>query len=141
MTVDEINFLLGELKTGFSSVVTSQQELKGSIENQFKQHQRTLEIHTLSDNTNFDVLSKNNLDIIKRLGVVETLADSVESQGSALLDLEKRVSLAEEKERLRIQLKDRDRKWIKLIVILVTLLVGDKFTGGRLSEWVALLFK
>jgi hypothetical protein len=65
----------------------------------------------------------------------------VEGHGAALVDLEKRVSEQEDTEKIKTRIKKRDVNWIKVVVVCVFVLVGDKFTGSKLSEWVSLLFK
>lgn len=77
----------------------------------------------------------------KRLAALEGLADMVEGHGTALLDIEQRVSLSEKKWVSEDAKRERDRMWLRWILTLLTALTADHFTGSKIAELVAHLIK
>jgi hypothetical protein len=141
MENDDVQRVLGKLEEGFRATTETQKQL---AENQkvlsqalSKFSDRMIETQTKHNAED----AKFQSDILAKMRGIEILSDTVESHGEALVDLEKRVDTQEENEQIRHKIRGRDLKWLKVIVILVFILVGDKFTGSKLSEWVSVLFK
>lgn len=130
----DVQRVIGKLEEGFRQVTENHKLLNQTLANFSKKIQEIQTKHN-ADDTRFQS------EIVLRLTNVEGLVETVESHGDALVDLEKRVSEQEDTEKIKTRIKKRDINWIKVIVICVFILVGDKFTGGKLSEWVSLLFK
>ena len=137
----DVQRVLGKLEEGFKQITRIQEQqnetnrvLAQTLQNFSEKIQEIQQKHNSED-------ARFQSEIVVRLTNVEGLAQQVEGQGQAILDLETRISAQEEKEDLRVKIKKRDINWIKVIVVCVFILVGDKFTGGKLSEWVSLLFK
>ena len=137
----DVQRVLGKLEEGFRSINETQRRLS---ENQGLLSQT---IATLSEKTQDCQIKHATADarfqgeIFTRITSVEDLVVIVEGHGDALVDHEKRINTQEENENIRIKIKKRDIHWMQIVTILVFILVGDKFTGNKLSEWVSLLFK
>jgi hypothetical protein len=68
---------------------------------------------------------------------LEGLSDRVDMQGSALAEVEARVTANEQKRDVEAASNARDRLWIKWIFVMMLALVGDHFTGSKISDWIS----
>ena len=137
----DVQRVLGKLEEGFKQITRIQEQqnetnrvLAQTLQNFSEKIQEIQQKHNSED-------ARFQSEIVVRLTNVEGLVETVEGHGAALVDLEKRVSEQEDTEKIKVRIKKRDINWIKVVVVCVFILVGDKFTGGKLSEWVSLLFK
>ena len=126
--------VIGKLEEGFRQVTENHRVLNHTLTN-FSEKIQEIQAKHNSDDARFQT------EIVVRLTAIESLSETVESHGSAIVDLEQRVSEQEDMAEIKARIKKRDINWIKVLVVCVFILVGDKFTGSKLSEWVSLLFK
>lgn len=126
--------VIGKLEEGFRQVTENHRVLNHTLAN-FSEKIQEIQAKHNSDDARFQT------EIVARLTAIESLSETVESHGSAIVDLEQRVSEQEDMAEIKARIKKRDINWIKVLVVCVFILVGDKFTGSKLSEWVSLLFK
>jgi hypothetical protein len=99
------------------------------------------ETHQGTDDRGFAEIRQSFAQQDRRLAALEGLADTVESQGQALAEVESRVTQSEKRETVRSTKYDRDRAWLRWIFALVLPLVIDHFTGSKLSAWVGSILK
>ena len=130
----DVQRVIGKLEEGFRQITENHKLLNQTLASFSEKIQAIQQKHNAED-------TRFQSEIVLRLTNVEGLLETVESHGAALVDLEKRVSDQEDTEKMKTRIKKRDINWMKVIVILVFILVGDKFTGNKFSEWVSLLFK
>jgi hypothetical protein len=130
----DVQRVIGKLEEGFRQVTENHKLLNQTLANFSEKIQEIQAKHNAED-------TRFQSEIVLRLTNVEGLVETVEGHGAALVDLEKRVSEQEDTEKIKTRIKKRDVNWIKVVVVCVFVLVGDKFTGSKLSEWVSLLFK
>ena len=130
----DVQRVIGKLEEGFRQITENHKLLNQTLASFSEKIQAIQQKHNAED-------TRFQSEIVLRLTNVEGLLETVESHGAALVDLEKRVSDQEDTEKMKTRIKKRDINWMKVVVILVFILVGDKFTGNKLSEWVSLLFK
>ena len=130
----DVQRVIGKLEEGFRQVTENHRLLNHTLAN-FSDKIQEIQAKHNSDDARFQT------EIVARLTAIENLSETVESHGSAIVDLEQRVSEQEDMAEIKARIKKRDTNWIKVLVVCVFILVGDKFTGGKLSEWVSLLFK
>ena len=130
----DVQRVIGKLEEGFRQVTENHRLLNHTLAN-FSEKIQEIQAKHNSDDARFQT------EIVARLTAIESLSETVESHGSAIVDLEQRVSEQEDMAEIKARIKKRDINWIKVIVVCVFILVGDKFTGSKLSEWVSLLFK
>ena len=130
----DVQRVIGKLEEGFRQVTENHRVLNHTLAN-FSEKIQEIQAKHNSDDARFQT------EIVARLTAIESLSETVESHGSAIVDLEQRVSEQEDMAEIKARIKKRDINWIKVIVVCVFILVGDKFTGSKLSEWVSLLFK
>ena len=130
----DVQRVIGKLEEGFRQVTENHRVLNHTLAN-FSEKIQEIQAKHNSDDARFQT------EIVARLTAIESLSETVESHGSAIVDLEQRVSEQEDMAEIKARIKKRDINWIKVLVICVFVLVGDKFTGSKLSEWVSLLFK
>ena len=126
--------VIGKLEEGFRQVTENHRLLNHTLAN-FSEKIQEIQAKHNSDDARFQT------EIVARLTAIESLSETVESHGSAIVDLEQRVSEQEDMAEIKARIKKRDINWIKVLVVCVFILVGDKFTGSKLSEWVSMLFK
>ena len=130
----DVQRVIGKLEEGFRQITENHKLLNQTLANFSEKIQEIQAKHNAED-------TRFQSEIVLRLTNVEGLAETVEGHGAALVDLEKRVSEQEDTEKIKTRIKKRDVNWIKVVVVCVFVLIGDKFTGSKLSEWVSLLFK
>ena len=130
----DVQRVIGKLEEGFRQITENHKLLNQTLANFSEKIQEIQAKHNAED-------TRFQSEIVLRLTNVEGLVETVEGHGAALVDLEKRVSEQEDTEKIKTRIKKRDVNWIKVVVVCVFVLVGDKFTGSKLSEWVSLLFK
>ena len=130
----DVQRVIGKLEEGFRQVTENHRVLNHTLAN-FSEKIQEIQAKHNSDDARFQT------EIVARLTAIESLSETVESHGSAIVDLEQRVSEQEDMAEIKARIKKRDINWIKVLVVCVFILVGDKFTGSKLSEWVSLLFK
>ena len=130
----DVQRVIGKLEEGFRQVTENHKLLNQTLAN-FSEKIQEIQTNHNADDFRFQS------EIVLRLTNVEGLVETVEGHGAALVDLEKRVSDQEDTEKIKVKIKKRDINWMKVIVICVFILIGDKFTGSKLSDWVSLLFK
>ena len=130
----DVQRVIGKLEEGFRQVTENHRLLNHTLAN-FSDKIQEIQAKHNSDDARFQT------EIVARLTAIENLSETVESHGSAIVDLEQRVSEQEDMAEIKARIKKRDINWIKVLVVCVFILVGDKFTGSKLSEWVSLLFK
>ena len=130
----DVQRVIGKLEEGFRQVTENHRVLNHTLAN-FSEKIQEIQAKHNSDDARFQT------EIVARLTAIESLSETVESHGSAIVDLEQRVSEQEDMAEIKARIKKRDINWIKVIVVCVFILVGDKFTGSKLSEWVSMLFK
>ena len=130
----DVQRVVGKLEEGFRQVTENHRLLNHTLAN-FSEKIQEIQAKHNSDDARFQT------EIVARLTAIESLSETVESHGSAIVDLEQRVSEQEDMAEIKARIKKRDINWIKVLVVCVFILVGDKFTGSKLSEWVSLLFK
>lgn len=130
----DVQRVIGKLEEGFRQVTENHRVLNHTLAN-FSEKIQEIQAKHNSDDARFQT------EIVVRLTAIESLSETVESHGSAIVDLEQRVSEQEDMAEIKARIKKRDINWIKVLVVCVFILVGDKFTGSKLSEWVSLLFK
>ena len=130
----DVQRVIGKLEEGFRQVTENHRVLNHTLAN-FSEKIQEIQAKHNSDDARFQT------EIVARLTAIESLSETVESHGSAIVDLEQRVSEQEDMAEIKARIKKRDINWIKVLVICVFVLVGDKFTGSKLSDWVSLLFK
>ena len=130
----DVQRVIGKLEEGFRQVTENHRLLNHTLAN-FSEKIQEIQAKHNSDDARFQT------EIVARLTAIESLSETVESHGSAIVDLEQRVSEQEDMAEIKARIKKRDINWIKVLVVCVFILVGDKFTGSKLSEWVSLLFK
>ena len=130
----DVQRVIGKLEEGFRQVTENHRLLNHTLAN-FSEKIQEIQAKHNSDDARFQT------EIVVRLTAIESLSETVESHGSAIVDLEQRVSEQEDMAEIKARIKKRDINWIKVLVVCVFILVGDKFTGSKLSEWVSLLFK
>ena len=130
----DVQRVIGKLEEGFRQVTENHRVLNHTLAN-FSEKIQEIQAKHNSDDARFQT------EIVARLTAIESLSETVESHGSAIVDLEQRVSEQEDMAEIKARIKKRDINWIKVIVVCVFILVGDKFTGSKLSDWVSLLFK
>jgi hypothetical protein len=97
--------------------------------------------HQASDEKLFneikDLISKQH----DRLSRVEASTDAIEGHGAAIVDFEDRLNKSESLFKIDVAQRARDRMWMKWILYLVAALVGDHFTGSKISEFAGHLIK
>ena len=130
----DVQRVIGKLEEGFRQVTENHRVLNHTLAN-FSEKIQEIQAKHNSDDARFQT------EIVARLTAIESLSETVESHGSAIVDLEQRVSEQEDMAEIKARIKKRDINWIKVLVVCVFILVGDKFTGSKLSGWVSLLFK
>ena len=130
----DVQRVIGKLEEGFRQVTENHRLLNHTLAN-FSEKIQEIQAKHNSDDARFQT------EIVARLTAIESLSETVESHGSAIVDLEQRVSEQEDMAEIKARIKKRDINWIKVLVVCVFILVGDKFTGSKLSEWVSMLFK
>ena len=130
----DVQRVIGKLEEGFRQVTENHRVLNHTLAN-FSEKIQEIQAKHNSDDARFQT------EIVARLTAIESLSETVESHGSAIVDLEQRVSEQEDMAEIKARIKKRDINWIKVLVVCVFILVGDKFTGSKLSEWVSMLFK
>ena len=130
----DVQRVIGKLEEGFRQVTENHRLLNHTLAN-FSEKIQEIQAKHNSDDARFQT------EIVARLTAIESLSETVESHGSAIVDLEQRVSEQEDMAEIKARIKKRDINWIKVLVVCVFILVGDKFTGSKLSDWVSLLFK
>ena len=141
----DVQRVIGKLEEGFRQVTENHRLLNHTLAN-FSDKIQEIQAKHNSDDARFQTEIVARLTAIEslsehRLTAIESLSETVESHGSAIVDLEQRVSEQEDMAEIKARIKKRDTNWIKVLVVCVFILVGDKFTGSKLSEWVSLLFK
>lgn len=129
----DISYVVGKVEEGFKQLQAAHSELRTDIAERFARSAAVDESHQNSDNTIFKELRETNIAIMSRLQNLEGYADMVQSHADTLLNLEQRQATVEESERTRMKLKDNDRKWQRVVAVLVVILFVDKFTGSSLS--------
>lgn len=97
--------------------------------------------HRIEDTREFGDIRQSFTSQDKRLAALEGLADTVESHGDALVNIETRLSASEQSAKVEIATRARDRMWLKWILLMVLALTTDHFTGSKIADWVGALLK
>lgn len=80
-------------------------------------------------------LIESNERIASEVSNLRNVQDTVEGHGQALLDLERRLTNQEDKEKSRTAKMEQNSNWIKAIIGFVGLV-----EGGKVTTWVISLF-
>lgn len=113
----------------------------GRIEEGQKRSSEWQATHQIVDDRNSAETQRNLHEIGSRLQALESMGDTVESHGEAIVGIERRMTESEERENLRSATRSRDRMWLKAIFVLLLALASDHFTGQRVSSWIGALFR
>jgi len=89
--------------------------------------------HDAGDQREFAEIRRNFAAQDKRLSAMEGICTMVEGHGEALVNIEQRISEAEERENIRQATRGRDVIWVRWIFFIVLAIAADRFTPKLLS--------
>jgi hypothetical protein len=132
---------VASIKDTVARMLDGQQEIREEGDDSRRRIHERMDRHQAEDMATFRMLRDTLDGMSGRIGNLERIADAVESNGQAIMELEGRMEKWDEAARLRESIYQTNRWWLRGIAGLLAAIIGDKITGGRLAKWIEGLFR